>query len=166
MPLNKSADFSRIVGKFGENIFFYWLSRMGCEVLWADTAGIDLLVSNKPKKGKGTELLPEGLLGIQIKSRCRNFEKENQYIRCKIDNLESACKIWNARPYVGIMADLPGIRKLELYLMDLQTFKKYAPLYKNGDYGFKMREKNKRQYEKDPRILKLNLTYEIDDLLD
>jgi len=126
IEIKKGAGFSRFESRFAEYLAGYWLARAGCEVAWADIAGIDVFALNHPSE-RGTERLPTGFLGVQVKARARRGGREGMAV--KFQNLlsfENACSRWKAHPIMAFVADFPGRNALHILFMELRTFKSIA----------------------------------------
>src|SRR3989338_7630563 len=97
MKVSKSSRHSKITGNFAENLVLYWLSKYGFECASVDHTGIDLIARN-PHANE--------LMGISVKSRCRNTGKEGQYVsipKKNFDKAMKAAKAFGCVPYFAIV---------------------------------------------------------------
>ena len=99
MKISKSSRHSKITGDFGEHLVLYWLSKYGFECAPVDHTGIDLIARN-PHTNQ--------VMGVSVKSRCRNIGKESTVLNVANDNFkkaELACKAFGCVPYIAIVVD-------------------------------------------------------------
>jgi len=99
MKIKKSSRHTKITGDFGESLVLYWLSKYGFECVPVDHTGIDILARN-PHTSE--------LMGISVKSRCRNPGKESSDIMVRnehLDQVSSACKTFDCEPYFAFVVD-------------------------------------------------------------
>ncbi|MEM2934820.1 MAG: hypothetical protein QXF32_00435 [Candidatus Thermoplasmatota archaeon] len=154
MEITKSSRHQKIIGDFGENLICNWLSRSGFEVTRVDHTGLDVIAYNPSTKKR---------IGITVKSRTRNVGKEEDEVNVfkkgkkgKDDRqkLLDACKYFACEPWIAIYVET--LEYADLYLTSLENYdKKYS-----GKNNWKMEEKYKEQYEKDPNIKHVRIQFD------
>jgi Holliday junction resolvase-like predicted endonuclease len=150
MKVSKSSRHSKITGNFAENLVLYWLSKYGFECASVDHTGIDLIARN-PHTNE--------LMGISVKSRCRNTGKEGQYISIPKDNFDKAMKATEAFgcvPYFAIVVDEGN--EIKMFILSMKHLLKLFPIGRRVS-GWKMTEKHIGNYLKDPNIKMVMFNY-------
>jgi Holliday junction resolvase-like predicted endonuclease len=136
----------KITGDFGENLVLYWLSKYGFECARVDHTGIDLIARNK----KTNEVM-----GISVKSRCRNTGTEGTFVSIKKDNFskaEIACRAFGCIPYFAIVVD-EG-EEIKMFILSMEHLLQLFPIRKTTS-AWKMTDKYIENYMKDPKIQKV-----------
>lgn len=143
MKVIKSSRHSKITGDFAENLVLYWLSKYGFECANIDHTGIDIIARN-PKT--------EEVMGISVKSRCRNTGKEGQYVNIpnrNFERIENACKAFNCVPYIAIVVD--EANKITTFLLTVEKLLKLYPK-RETTCAWKMTKKHIQEYYEDNEI--------------
>jgi Holliday junction resolvase-like predicted endonuclease len=151
MKINKSSRHSKITGDFSEGLVLYWLSKYGFECASIDHTGIDLIARN-PHTNE--------IMGISVKSRCRNTGKEGQYVSIPKDNFDKAqiaCKAFGCVPYFAIVVD-EG-RFINIFILQMSYLLQIFPIGQRVS-GWKMTPKHIEKYRKDPNIHQVRFEYE------
>jgi len=153
--IEKSSRHSKIIGNFGEQLIGNWLSRSGFEVALVDHTGIDIIAFNKKKNQR---------IGITVKSRTRNegTEKDNVFVFRNNKNdrqkLIEACEAFACDPWIGVYVETSQFA--DVYLLSLEHYdKKYRSNPINKTEGWKMNEKNQREYERDPDLMHIKIEF-------
>lgn len=151
----KSSRHPKIIGNFGESLICNWLSRSGFEVILVDHTGIDIIAYNPQIKKR---------LGISVKSRTRPVGGEGETINLLVKNdrqkLLSACKAFACEPWVGLYVET--LESADVFLTSLKNYdKEYRGKGSKVD-GWKMKEKDKEQYKKDPEVHHIRMQFHID----
>lgn len=107
-------------GDFGESFIAYLLAKKGIHVVRAGTVGFDLFAIDKTGK-----LLPKDkLVGISAKARIsESHDKFVPTIPVGSTKMELSSKIWNAEPYLGIVAGSKN-NQLAAFLVPLKDLSK------------------------------------------
>lgn len=95
--LSKSSRHAAIIGKFGEMLLAYLLSRSGWEVVVVDHTGIDLIAARDGKR-----------IGISVKSRSRDERRSQGAIKLPLENLKhaaAACRTFGLEPHFAFVCD-------------------------------------------------------------
>ncbi|RKY01899.1 MAG: hypothetical protein DRP54_02920 [Spirochaetes bacterium] len=159
MSINKSSRHQKIIGNFGENLICNWLSRSGFEVILVDHTGIDIIAYNPSTKQR---------LGITVKSRTRNIKKEYtavnifSYQKGKNDRqkLLDACKAFACEAWIAVYVET--LNFADIYLTSLKNYdEKYRGRKGKAIDDWKMKEKDKKRYEKDPNINHIRIEFQI-----
>lgn len=156
--IEKSSRHSKIIGNFGENLLCNFLSRSGFEVSIVDHTGLDIIAYHKKSKRR---------LGITVKSRTRDSEKDNSSVNIfsyqdKNDKkkLVDACEYFNCEPWIGIYVETENYA--DFYLISLEH---YESNYKTKDNkaidDWKMTEKHKEEYINDKYIWKIHIDFKL-----
>ncbi len=143
MDILKSTRHSKITGDFGETLVLYLLSKYGFECAGLDHTGIDLIARNPHT---------QEVMGISVKSRCRDAGKEEEYLSIRADNFtkaKHACEAFNCVPYYAIVIDAGNITRV--FLMRMEHLLKLFPASASAS-GWKMSKKHIAQYYADPEI--------------
>ena len=157
MEIIKSTRHSRIIGKFGENLICNWLSRSQFEVTIVDHTGIDIIAYNPDTKQR---------LGITVKSRTRDKKTEHtpvnilSYQKGKNDRqkLLDACEYFACEPWIAVYVETSD--SADVYLTSLKNYdEKYRSRAGKGIDDWKMRDKDKEQYKKDPGIKHIRIEF-------
>lgn len=151
MSITKSSRHQKIIGEFGELLVCNWLSRSGFEVARVDHTGIDIIAYNRTTEQR---------LGITVKSRTREdrtkYDSVNIFISKKNDRqkLLDACKSFACEPWIAIYIEYE--KSSDLYLISLDNYDKNYSSSRPGKVriieDWKMGEKDKDKYAKDPNI--------------
>ena len=144
MDINKSSRHSKITGDCGESLILYWLSKHGFECALVDHTGIDI-IARRPKSNE--------VMGISVKSRCRNKGTESDYVSIKakdISHAREACSAFKCVPYFAIVVDAGQM--IRAYILPLYHFLEIYPLKQTGA-SWKMNYASIDMYEKDPSIM-------------
>lgn len=158
VELIKSSRHQKIIGNFGENLICNWLSRSGFEVTIVDHTGIDVIAYNPSTKQR---------LGITIKSRTRNIGKEESpvnifsYRKAKNDRqkLLDACKAFACEPWIAVYVET--LESADVYLTSLKNCdEKYRGREGKAVYDWKMRKRNREQYERDPDAKHIEIQFQ------
>ena len=146
-----------IIGKYGEYLVRYWLSRAGFEVVIVDYIGIDIIAYN-PKT--------EQRLGITVKSRLRIVGKEKEDVSLlksptDQDNLDYACKIFLCIPCIGVYVETHSGGDLFL-----TSFEHYRNTYagtraENKTVSWKMDTSHVKSYMNDREISHIRFKFEL-----
>jgi len=143
MEVQKSSRHSKITGNFAESLILYWLSKYNFECANIDHTGIDIIAKNPHTKE---------LMGISVKSRCRNIGKEGGYLGIKNENFdkaEKACAAFGCKPYFAIVVD-EG-EKIYCFILSVKRLLKMFPKGET-QVAWKMDKTNLEKYYKDPEI--------------
>ena len=143
MDINKSSRHAKITGDFSEALVLYWLSKYGFECARVDHTGIDLIARNPHT---------DEVMGISVKSRCRNKGKEHEYVTIPNDQFEkanSACVKFRCVPYFAIVVDAADT--IRAYILSLQHLLKHCPKRKLAA-GWKMTPNDLARYAEDTSI--------------
>jgi Holliday junction resolvase-like predicted endonuclease len=149
MKMSKSSRHSKITGDFGESLVLYWLSKYGFECASVDHTGIDLIAKN-PHTNE--------LMGISVKSRCRNPGTENECITIPHDDFKKAlvaCNAFECVPYFAIVVD--GGESIRAFLLSISHLRNLYPQKGLATY-WKMSRAALQQYHVDPRIMHFGFT--------
>jgi len=150
MELVKSSRHQKIIGDFGENMICNWLSRSGFEVTLVDHTGLDVIAYDPSTRKR---------LGITVKSRTRNIGKEEtkvnifSYQKGKDDRqkLLDACEAFGCEPWIAVYVET--LKAGHVYLTSLKNYdEKYRGKEGKAIDDWKMRKKNRVEYEKDPNV--------------
>jgi hypothetical protein len=163
LGIRKGAGFGRFESRFAEYLVGYWLARVGCEVAWADIAGIDVFALNHPPEG-GIGRFPAGFLGVQVKARARPEGREGMQVKFQnLPSFESACERWNAHPIMAFVADFPGRSVLHVLFMELSTFKSIARQnQEKGEWALPMNRESIESHLAAPDVLSVTFSYPSD----
>jgi hypothetical protein len=157
MEINKSSRHQKIIGNFGEQLICNWLSRSGFEVIIVDHTGIDIIAYN-PKTMQR--------IGISVKSRTRNIGKEEEAVYIfsfrngKNDRkkLLDACTAFSCEPWIGVYVETSDFA--DLYLTSLKNYdEKYRGSEGKSFNSWRMTEKDKEKYEKDPNVKHIRIEF-------
>lgn len=155
MEIIKSSRHQKIIGEFGEYLICNWLSRSGFEVARIDHTGIDIIAYNPSIEQR---------LGITVKSRTRTPGKEEDPIniffneRKDREKLLNACKTFACQSWIAIYVETKD--SADLYLTSLENYdKKYCRKNRKID-DWKMTQKAKQQYQKDPNIKHIHIKFQ------
>ena len=157
MEIIKSSRHQKIIGNFGESLICNWLSRSGFEVILIDHTGIDIIAYNPSTNQR---------LGITVKSRTRNIGKEDtgvnifSYQKGKNDRqkLLDACEAFACEPWIAVYAETSNFA--DVYLTSLENYnKKYRGKEQRAIDTWKMRRKNKEQYDEDPDVKYIRIKF-------
>ena len=151
MKINKSSRHSKITGDFGESAILYWLSKYGFECALVDHTGIDIIARN-PHTNE--------VMGISVKSRCRNKGAEENYVsipKSNFDKAKAACAAFGCVPYFAVIVDAGDT--IRGYILSMDHLLKLFPKGKTAS-GWKMSKRYLEQYSKDPQIKKFIFTTE------
>jgi len=151
VKIDKSSRHSKITGDFAEGLVLYWLSKYGFECARVDHTGIDLIARN-PKTHE--------VMGISVKSRCRNAGKEGQYLSIPNDNFDKvrgACKAFGCVPYFAIVVDERD--KITVFILSMDKLLEMFPPRERVS-GWKMTPKHVEAYLADPEIRVVSFRYE------
>lgn len=157
MDIIKSTRHHKIIGDFGENIICNWLSRSGFEVTLVDHTGIDIIAYNPHLKQR---------FGVTVKSRTRNVGKEEtevnifSYRKGKNDRqrLLDACEAFACEPWIAVYVETSD--SADVYLTSLKNYdEKYRGREGKAIDVWKMRNKDKEQYEKDPKVKHIKIEF-------
>lgn len=157
MEIIKSSRHQKIIGNFGENIICNWLSRSGLEVALVDHTGVDIIAYSPSTEQR---------FGITVKSRTRNIGKEEtkvnvfSYQKGKNDRqkLLDACRAFACEPWIAIYVETSDIA--DVYLTSLKNYdEKYRGREGKAIDDWKMRKKEKEQYEKDPDVKHIRIEF-------
>lgn len=121
----------------------YWLSKYGFECALVDHTGIDIIARN-PHTNE--------VMGISVKSRCRNKGAEEEYITITNSNFvkaKAACIAFGCVPYFAIVVDAGNT--VRGFIISMDHLLKLFPKGKKAS-GWKMRKKYLEQYSKDSQI--------------
>jgi Holliday junction resolvase-like predicted endonuclease len=143
MEISKSSRHSKITGDFAERLVLYWLSKYGFECSYVDHTGIDIIARNPHTKE---------LMGISVKSRCRNIGKEETYVALPKKNfvkVEQACKAFGCIPYFAIVVDAGAT--MTIFILSMAHLFELHPA-KQRVAGWYMRKKHLERYMADPEI--------------
>jgi len=143
MKVIKSSRHSKITGDFAERLVLYWLSKYGFECATLDHTGIDLIARNS---------YTGEIMGISVKSRCRNTGKEGQYLSIPKDNIDKAteaCKAFGCIPYFAFVVDEGD--EIKMFILSMKHLLELFPIGQRV-VGWKMTSKHIQSYLKDPNI--------------
>lgn len=143
MKVSKSSRHAKITGDFGEALVLYWLSKYGFECALVDHTGIDIIARN-PHTGE--------VMGISVKSRCRNLGTEEEYVsipNANFEKAEAACRAFGCVPHFAIVVDASDT--IRGFLLSMEHLLSIYPKGKTA-VGWKMRKRNLEDYSKDPEI--------------
>ena len=143
MKISKSSRHSKITGDFGEHLVLYWLSKYGFECAPVDHTGIDLIARN-PHTNQ--------VMGVSVKSRCRNIGKESTVLNVANDNFkkaELACKAFGCVPYIAIVVDAENL--ITAFIMPTSHFLKLSPMGQRVA-PWKMTKHHLEKYYGDPDV--------------
>ncbi len=158
MEIVKSSRHGKVIGSFGENIICNWLSRSGFEVIIVDHTGLDIIAYN-PSMGKR--------LGITVKSRTRipRLEEDSvnifSYQKGKNDRqkLLDACQAFACEPWIAIYVE--ASKAAYIYLTSLNNYdEKYRSKADNKIDDWKMKERYKEMYRKDPEVKHIRIEFQ------
>jgi len=158
MEIIKSSRHQKIIGNFGESLICNWLSRSGFEVTLVDHTGIDIIAYNPSTNQR---------LGITVKSRTRNVGTEKtgvnilSYRKGKNDRqkLLDACKAFACDPWIAVYVETS--ESADLYLTSLKNYdEKYRGRAGKAIDNWKMGEKDKERYEKDPDVKHIRIEFQ------
>jgi len=158
MEIIKSSRHQKIIGKFGEYVICNWLSRSGFEVTIVDHTGIDIIAYNPLTKQR---------LGITVKSRTRSVGKEETPVnlfsyrkeRDDRQKLLDACEAFACEPWIAVYVET--LNSADVYLTSLKNYdEKYRGKEGKTIDKWKMRKKDKEQYEKDPEVKHIRIYFE------
>jgi len=150
MEMEKSTRHQKIIGDFGENLICNWLSRSGFEVSIVDHTGIDIIAYNPKRKQR---------IGITVKSRTRSEGTESDSVNLLSyrkentdrDKLLKACEAFGCEPWLGIYIETTDYS--DIYLTSLDNYdKKYRGESDRVVDTWKMKDKDKLQYDNDPEV--------------
>ena len=149
MEISKSSRHSKITGDFAENVILYWLSKYGFECALVDHTGIDIIARNPQT---------DEVMGISVKSRCRNLGKENTHLSIPnddIDKAEAACEAFRCVPYFAMVVDAGEIVRAFILPM-----KKLLSMFPKGKavVNWKMRAQYLARYASDRDIMSFEFT--------
>jgi len=158
MEIIKSSRHQKIIGKFGEYAICNWLSRSGFEVTIVDHTGIDIIAYNPLTKQR---------LGITVKSRTRSVGKEEtpvnlfSYQKGRNDRQKflDACEAFACEPWIAIYVET--LNSADIYLTSLKNYdEKYRGKKGKAIDKWKMRKKDKAQYEKDANVKHIQMHFQ------
>lgn len=143
MKVLKSSRHSKITGDFAESLVLYWLSKYGFECAKVDHTGIDLIARNPHT---------DEIMGISVKSRCRNTGKEGTYVRIGLDDLpkvDAACLAFGCVPYFAIVVDAASV--ITAFVLSKKRLLELFPPAQT-QVGWKMSAGWLARYRGDPEI--------------
>ena len=143
MKINKSSRHSKITGDFGESLILYWLSKYGFECALVDHTGIDIIARNPHTKE---------IMGISVKSRCRNRGSEEDSITIRnpnFDKAKKACAAFGCVPYFAIVVDAGNT--IRGFILSMEHLLRLFPKGKTAS-DWKMRKKYLERYYNEPEI--------------
>jgi len=143
MRVNKSSRHTKITGDFGETLVLYWLSKYGFECAPVDHTGIDIIARN-PHNGE--------IMGISVKSRCRNEGTEKEYVSIRNDNFrkaKAACAAFGCVPYFAIVVDAG--ETIRGFILPMRRLLAVSPQGKTAS-GWKMTNRHLARYAEDREI--------------
>jgi len=143
MRVNKSSRHTKITGDFGETLVLYWLSKYGFECAPVDHTGIDIIARN-PHNGE--------IIGISVKSRCRNEGAEKEYVSIRNDNFrkaKAACAAFGCVPYFAIVVDAG--ETIRGFILPMRRLLALFPQGRTAS-GWKMTNRHLAGYAEDPEI--------------
>ncbi len=146
----KSSRHSKITGDFAETLILYWLSKHGFECALLDHVGIDILARH-PKTNE--------LMGISVKGRSRDQEKEKDYIHIPnshFSKVESACKAFGCNPYFAFVVDRGD--DILCFITTMEHLLELFPKSKTCS-GWKMNKKWLEKYRNDKKVIFFALAY-------
>jgi len=149
MEINKSSRHSKITGNFAESLILYWLSKYGFECALVDHTGIDIIARNPHT---------DEVMGVSVKSRCRNKGAEDSYLSITNDNFrkaDAACKAFGCVPYFAIVVDAAD--KIRAFILPKAKLLAMFPVGRTAS-GWKMKEKNLVEYTADAEIKSFEFT--------
>ncbi|HPU85822.1 MAG TPA: hypothetical protein PLE60_10855 [Candidatus Latescibacteria bacterium] len=149
MEINKSSRHSKITGDFAESLILYWLSKYGFECALVDHTGIDIIARNPHTKE---------VMGISVKSRCRNVGKEHTHLSIPNDDLDkadAACEAFGCVPYFAIVVDAG-----DMVCGFILSKEKLLSMFPKGKtvVNWKMRAQYLAKYASDPDIKSFEFT--------
>ena len=139
----KSSRHSKITGDFGESLVLYWLSKHGFECASVDHTGIDLIARNPHTKE---------IMGISVKSRCRNVGHESEFMNIPKDNFEKAelaCRAFGCVPYFAIVIDAGN--SIKGFILPMAHLLKLFPMGRSV-CAWKMNSKHLAEYYQDKKV--------------
>lgn len=146
MEINKSSRHSKITGNFAESLILYWLSKYGFECALVDHTGIDIIARNPHT---------HEVMGVSVKSRCRNKGTEDMHLSITNDNFEkarAACKAFGCVPYFAIVVDAAD--KIRAFILPMEKLLAMFP-ERETTSNWKMRTRNLADYAANPDIMSL-----------
>lgn len=114
----------KIVGDFGEFVTAYYLTKLGINVLRADTVCFDLFITDS----RGVVFPKKATCGISVKIRDRsNTTRSCTIVRSDLPQIESYAKKWGIEPWLChlIISKKGGQRTLEGFLFPLSEAPKF-----------------------------------------
>ncbi|MCJ7498408.1 MAG: hypothetical protein MUO78_09810, partial [candidate division Zixibacteria bacterium] len=132
-------------------------SRSKFEVTIVDHTGIDIIAYNPDTKQR---------LGITVKSRTRDNKTEHtpvnilSYRKGKNDRqkLKDACEYFACEPWIAVYVETSD--SADVYLTSLKNYdEKYRSRAGKRIDDWKMRDKDKEQYKKDPGIKHIRIEF-------
>ena len=121
----------------------YWLSKHGFECASIDHTGIDLIARNPHT---------EEIMGISVKSRCRNVGHESEFMNIPKDNFEKAelaCRAFGCVPYFAIVIDAGN--SIKGFILPMSHLLKLFPTGRSVS-AWKMTPKHLEEYHQDTKI--------------
>ncbi len=171
MKIIKSSRHQKIIGNFGEHLICNWLSRSGFEVILVDHIGIDIIAS-RPQSQKRSQKPSKKLIGITVKSRTRDFGKEDEAIRLfdlrkrngKNDRqkLLDACNTFDCEPWIAVYVE--ASYTADVYLTSLENYdNRYRDKKEKTEDTWRVRKKYKEQYKKDHNVKHIHIIFVFED---
>jgi hypothetical protein len=152
MNIQKSSRHSKITGDFAESRGFYLLLKDGFECARVDHTGIDIIARN-PNTNE--------LMGISVKSRCRNKGRDEESLSISSDNftkLKAACEAFDCNPYFAFVVDAENL--LRVFIVSMPKLLTIFPPTDWASY-WKMSKTFLESYEMDPEIIMFELKSQI-----
>lgn len=146
--LSYSSRHKKITGDFGEHLVLYWLSKRGFESILVDHTGIDLISRNP---------ITDELMGISVKTRSSRSSTLN-IPNTDFEKVEEACRNFKCNPYFAIVVDDKS--EMLMFIMNMETFKKYAPPTNKRDASWKLSNVKLEEYKKDKDIFMVKMQHE------
>ncbi len=161
MEITKSSRHQKIIGNFGENLICNWLSRSGFEVVVVDHTGIDIIAYNHSTKQR---------LGITVKSRTRDFGKEEDSVNVLYNKkedrqkLKDACEAFACVPWIAVYVEAKDFA--DIYLTSLENYEeKYGTKHRGSSKrtadDWKMGEKAKEDYDTDSKVKHIRIDFNL-----
>jgi len=126
MNIAKSTRHAKITGDFAEALILYWLSKYGFECARVDHTGIDLIARNPHTRE---------LMGISVKSRCRQVGTEAECVSIPADQFQkaaAACDAFGCVPYFAIVVD--AAQAIHGYILPMSRLRELCPQRGRGSY--------------------------------
>lgn len=154
LRISKSSRHSKILEKYGELLVANWLSRSGLEVLHVDHVGIDLIAFNPNTNER---------MGISVKSRTREEERENSPVRVlrlgrgDREKLEKACDSFACEAWLAIYVEATD--GADLYLTSLRNYDNKYGRKNTRIRSWKMDEESYEKYKEDPMVKHISFNF-------